>query len=470
MTKTQAKPELDYRAFLNRKSQLGGMSGFEPLWIPPSMFNFQESLTSWAIRKGRASIFADCGMGKSIMQLAWAENVVRKTNKPVLLVTPLAVCAQTIREGEKFGIECRRSSDGKAEKGITITNYERLEKFNPSDFVGTVCDESAVIKNMDGVRRGVVTEFVKKHPYRLLCTATPAPNDFVELGTSSEAVGDLGCMDMLLRFFKNDTKTLHIHGSKQGDFQRNQWRFKPHAEHDFWRWVCSWARACRKPSDLGFEDGKFRLPNLVTKEHRVKASIPSPDFLFEIPASSLREQREESRRSLPDRCEEVARIVDTEKPAICWCHLNDEADLLEKIVVGAVQISGSDEDEEKEEKFLDFIQGKFRVLVTKSKIAGFGLNLQHCAHMTFFPSYSYEQYYQSVRRCWRFGQTQDVNVDIVTTEGDSGVLKRLQKKSEQADRMFASLVRLMNNSMQIGIGSYGEKQERIPAWLSSTNN
>jgi hypothetical protein len=457
----------DYSTFIAKKSQLSAGVGFEPLWMPNSLFPFQQFMVEWAIRRGRGAMLEDCGLGKTFQQLVWAENVVRKENKPVLVATPLAVSPQTVREGDKFGIEARQSRDGKLSgPRIYVTNYEKLHLFDPNDFAGMVCDESAVMKNMESVMQGTITEFMRKLKYRLLCTATPAPNDYPELGTSSEALGDLGCMDMLLRFFKNDSKTLHIHGTKHGAFTKNQWRFKPHAQTDFWRWVCSWARALRKPSDVGFDDGEFRLPALITEEHLVKASRPAPGFLFELSATTMNEQREESRRSLPERCEKVASLVaDTGNPAICWVALNDEGDLIESLVPGSVQVSGSDRDEEKEEKFSAFSSGQIRVMVTKSKVAGYGMNWQHCAHMTFFPTYSYEQYYQSWRRCLRFGQKQDVKADIITTEGSSGIIKALRRKADQADAMFSNLVRLMNDSLKIGASAYGDKAEQLPAWI-----
>ena len=454
-----------YSDFLASKSQLGGRSGFAPVWMPDFLFDFQRALLDWSIRKGRASIFADCGLDKTPMQLVWAENVVRHTNKPVLIVTPLAVSAQTVREAGKFGIEVHQSRDGKVWPNITVTNYERLHYFTADDFSGIVCDESSVLKSFDGVRRAAVTEFMRRMPYRLLCTATAAPNDYVELGTSSEALGELGNMDMLARFFVCDAKSLHILGQKHGDFTKDRWRFKSHAESHFWRWVCSWARACRKPSDLGFSDGSFRLPELVTHETVVKATKPAPGMLFEKSAESMAEQREETRRTLPERCHAAAGLVNGADSAVVWCQLNDEGDLLEKLIPGAKQVTGSDSDEEKEETFAAFAAGHIPVLVTKPKIGGFGLNWQHCNRMTFFPSHSFEQYYQAVRRCWRFGQKRPVRVDVVTTEGGAGALASLKRKSEAADEMFAKLVSLMNNSLRVGRSAYGDKTEEVPSWL-----
>jgi hypothetical protein len=268
---------MNYLEFLERKSQLSGGSGFAPIWMPDFLFDFQQWLVEWSLERGRSAIFADCGLGKTPMQLVWAENVRRKTNKPVLIITPLAVSGQTVDEAEKFGIEAKVSRDGKVNSGITITNYERLHYFSSNDFQGVVCDESSAIKSFNGKHRALVTEFLRKMPYRLLCTATAAPNDYIELGTSSEALGEMGYTDMLNRFFKNDqsnTGTGRVFG------QGRQWRFKGHAETPFWRWVSSWARALRRPSDFGFDDSRFNLPALLEKEHIVKARTLAPGFLF----------------------------------------------------------------------------------------------------------------------------------------------------------------------------------------------
>lgn len=467
----------DYAAYLLRKAQLGTEDGFDPVYMPDWMFDFQSALTGWSLRGGRRAIFADCGTGKSPMQLVWSENVVRHTNKPVLIVTPLAVSHQTVREGAKFGLEVRRSDDGTIRPGINVTNYERLHLFNPADVVGTVCDESSAIKSFDGKRRLVVTEFMRRQPYRLLCTATAAPNDYIELGTSSEALGHLGHTDMLTRFFKNDNNTIDtksrwaasgstINGAVRHVRRDPGWRFKGHAEDGFWRWVASWARAMRRPSDLGFDDARFILPALVQNEHLVATRTVRPGMLFDVPAIGFHEEREEQRRTINERCERVAALVNgTGAPAVAWCHLNAEGDLLAKLIPDAVQVSGSDSDDAKERAFLDFAAGNTRVIVTKGKIAAYGLNWQHCAHMTFFPSHSYEQFYQGVRRCWRFGQDKSVVVDIVTTEGGREVMANLQRKALQADAMFSRLVAHMGDAMAIKSQTEYTTPVEVPAWL-----
>jgi hypothetical protein len=455
----------DYAQFLNKKSQIEGEHGFAPNWLPECLFDFQGALVDWSIRKGRAAIFADCGLGKTVIELVWGENVVRHTNGRVLLLTPLAVTHQIAAEAEKFSIRAAISRDGTPCPGITITNYEKLHLFTPSDFVGVICDESSILKSFDGATKQLVTEFMRKHRYRLLATATAAPNDFIELGTSSEALGYLGHMDMLNRFFKND-----LNNSAQGRMRGEviKWRLKGHAELPFWRWVCSWARAVRRPSDLGFDDSRFVLPPLIEREHMVEANELAPGMLFALPAVGLKEQREERRRTLTERCERVASLVNpTGQPALVWCHLNNESDLLEDLIPDALQVTGSMSDEDKESRLMAFASGDIRVLVTKPSIGAWGLNYQHCNHVTFFPSHSFEQYYQGVRRCWRFGQQRPVTVDIVTTEGERGVLENLQRKAAQADSMFANLVAEMNAAMVIDRASKFTGKLEVPSWLCS---
>lgn len=457
---------MSYEQFIASKSQLGGEFGFEPTWLPSFLFDFQASLVEWSLRKGRAAIFADCGLGKTPMQLVWAENVVRKTNRPVLILTPLAVSAQTVREADKFGVDCRRSTaiDGPR---VYVTNYEKLHHFDAADFAGVVCDESGILKSFDGETRKLITQFMRNCPHRLLCTATAAPNDYFELGTSSEALGYLGFMDMLARFFKNNRNNSSLGRAWQtSGGGAPQWRFRGHAERPFWRWVVSWARALRKPSDMGFADGRFQLPRLQEREHTVRAAKPRDGMLFSMPAVGLAEERAERRATLRERVEMASQlIVNTGQPAVAWCHLNDEGDLLEKSIPGSVQVSGRDSDEEKEEKFSAFASGQVRVLVTKPIIGAWGLNWQHCAHMTTFTGHSFEQYYQSVRRFWRFGQTRPVVVDHVLSDGEGRVLANLQRKAEQADRLFAELTDHVQEELAIVRGRTFDKSVEVPSWL-----
>ena len=458
-----------YGGFLAAKAQLASGDGFCPTFLPSQLEGFQGHLVEWSVRMGRCAVFADCGLGKTFMQLVWAENVVREADKPVLILAPLAVTQQTAREAIKFGIEAHVSLDGRLHPGINIANYERLHYFDPDDFAGVVCDESSILKSFNGERKAYITEFMRRVRYRLLCTATAAPNEYTELGTSSEALGYLGYMDMLTRFFRNNqSNSINPIVSRRRGQQLDdnaRWRFKGHAEDPFWKWVCSWARAVRKPSDLGFDDARFILPPIVEQQHLVDAGSLPTGKLFALPAVGLSEQREERRRTIKERCEHAASLVATGMPAIVWCHLNDEGDLLEKLIPDSIQVSGRDGDDEKEAKFLAFLDGQARVLVTKGRIGAWGLNFQHCAHCVTFPTHSFEEYYQSVRRCWRFGQDKPVTVDIVTTEGEKDILANLQRKAVAADRMFAGLVQHMNEAVALDRELKFNTKEEVPSWL-----
>lgn len=485
---TATEPASDYAAFLDRKTHAGAMSGFRPTFDCEKLFDFQRALVGWAVQIGRGAVLADCGLGKTPMQLAWAQNVVQHTNGRVLILTPLAVGAQTVAEGEKFGVACARSRDGawRDMDRIIVTNYEKLHLFSASDFAGVVCDESSILKHFRGVTQQQVTRWLTKVPYRLLATATAAPNDYIELGTSSEALGYLGYSDMLSRFFRQaEGTTFHrLHEmKKRHDInadaaladkmermsyrvgQTGQWRLKGHAVTPFWQWVASWARACRKPSDLGFSDDGFVLPPMTEREHVVIAKQPRAGMLFEIPATTLDEEREERRRTLGERVERAAALVAHDKPAVVWCHMNAEGNALERAIPSAIQIAGSDSDEAKEERYAAFQSGQARVLIIKPKIGAWGLNWQHCAHVVTFASHSYEQYYQSIRRCWRFGQQSPVTVDIIYTEGEQRVRENMSRKARAADYMFAELVTHMNAAMRVDRARHQETIE-VPTWLT----
>ena len=434
--------------------------GFAPVEIHDWLFDHQKLLVEYALRKGRAAIFADTGLGKTAMELAWSDNVVRHTGKPVLLVTPLAVARQIAEEAERFGVSASVNRDGAVAKSdITITNFENLHKFNASDFAGLCVDESSAIKNFDGKRREIVTDFCKGLQYRLLATATAAPNDFHELGTSSEALGYLGFRDMISTIFRMEQERDGL------GWGRTKYRFRGHAEKPFWQWVVSWARAIRKPSDIGCRDDGYILPQLKEIEHVVHNSTPRDGWLFSVPARGLREEREERRVTLRERCELAAHLVDGFEPAVVWCHLNDEGDLLEKLIPDAVQVKGSMNDEQKENYLHGFAKGKYRVLITKPKIGCWGLNWQHCNNVVTFPGHSFEQYYQAVRRCWRFGQKRPVAVNVVTTEGEAGVIANLKEKQLRAEQMFANLVECMNREIAIAARHDFNQKEELPKWL-----
>jgi hypothetical protein len=479
-------PDIQYATFLEAKRQVGCQHGFEPTFMPDWLFGFQQDLDDWAIRKGRAAILADCGLGKTPMQLVWAVNVHRHTGKPVLVLTPLAVANQTLREAQKFDIEAGISREGRHTTPIVITNYERLHHFSPDDFGGVVCDESSILKSFTGTRRKQITRFMAKMSYRLLCTATAAPNDYVELGTSSEALGELNYSEMLKRFFwqlddkgqrreqrlQDEAETIIAHDPSY--FKKlayrvaqtiGQWRLKHHAVRPFWRWVASWARACRYPSDLGHSDEGFILPPLKETDHIIKVKTAPPGMLFTVPAFGMGEERNERRRTLKERCEYAADLVHSDRCAVVWCHMNAEGDMLEKIIPGAAQIKGVTPDERKVELYEAFASGQLRVLIIKPKIGAWGLNWQHCRHVVTFATHSYEQYYQSVRRCWRFGQTQPVNLDVIATEGECRVLANMRRKAEKATQMFEALIREMHEATRIDPGDEYTQSIRKPAWL-----
>jgi len=451
---------MNYKEFLNKKTHLSGEFGFEPVFIPDQMFDYQKALLSFAVKKGRSAIFADCGLGKTLIALAYCQNIVQKTGGRALIITPIAVGHQFVREGEKFGIQCAVSRDGRPAGDITITNYERLHKFDSSDYRGVVCDESSILKNLKGKTSKTVIQFLKKMEYRLCATATPAPNDPIELGTTSEAIGDMGAMDMLGKFFKNNEKSLHP------AFIGSKWTFKPHAEAHFWRWVASWARAIRKPSDLGFSDNGFELPPMGINRVVLKRSTPLPGMLFAVPAVGRQQELAERRVTIEERCNKVAEIVEAHDCSVTWGNLNDETDLLSQLIPGSVNIKGGAQDlDEREELLMAFTDGEIKRLITKPKIGAFGMNWQHCAHMTFFPDHSYEQFYQGTRRIWRFGQTRDVNIDVVMTDAQVRAYNNLLKKSEAADNMFTMLVEHMNNAERFrNILNYNNPVS-LPSWL-----
>ena len=450
---------MKYEEFLQQKKQDIGFYGFDYNYMNEGMFDFQKSLVEWALKKGRAAIFADTGLGKTLCELVWAENVIRQTNGRVLLLTPLAVSSQTEREAEKFGIEAKKSRNGEVRNNITITNYQQLGKFNPDDFEGIVCDESSILKGFTGQFRKDFTRFSNKMKFRLLATATPSPNDFIELGTASEALGELKYMDMITQFFRDTSN------DKNPQWSTPKYILKGHAEHNFWRWVVSWARAMKKPSDLGFSDELHKLPDLIEKEHVLRVTKPLPGRLFPEKARTLTQQKEERKMTLEERAEKTIELCDPYDINIVWGHYNYETDYLEKVMPNSVQISGADSDEQKEEKFNAFADKQIKNLIIKPKIGAQGLNWQHCNHMIFYPSHSYEQYYQGVRRCWRFGQIKPVIVDVVSTDGEAGIMQNIQRKAKDAERMFENLVSHMNNELRIENIEKEKTIKNLPKWL-----
>ena len=443
----------EYEIFIQSKRHLTGEFGFEPLYVPDMGFDFQNYIIEKAVRKGRMAIFADTGLGKTLMQIAIAYNIVKKTNKRVLILTPLAVAYQFILEAEKMGIEIHHSKDGKLKGKITVCNYERLHYFNSSDFECVILDESSILKNFDGKIKAEITSFIRKVPYRFLSTATPAPNDFIELGTSSEALGYMGYMDMLTKFFKNNQNSVDSNNRNIGE----KFYLKPHAENDFFTWVNSWSVMVRKPSDIGFSDERYDLPELIVKDYTVEnqslIDVNGQIQMFVPIAKTFTEVRHEQAQTVEKRCEKAA-ILATGKTSVYWCNLNREGDLLQELDPEAIQIKGGMNIDKKEEILIAFSQGDIKRLITKAKMTGFGLNWQHCNHTVYFPTWSYEQYYQAVRRFWRFGQTKDVYVDRVLSDGQERVVTALNQKMDKAVVLYENLTRSVN-------GVYHHKQNEF---------
>lgn len=423
----------DYQEFLKRKALSDPATGLVKLpQLNPALFDFQLDITGWALRRGRAAVFADCGMGKTPMQLEWARHIPGN----VLILAPLAVAAQTVREGEKFGVAVRYArSQSEVQPGITIANYEMLEHFDASYFTGIVLDESSILKSYDGKTRTAIIDTFRQTPFRLACTATPAPNDYMELGNHAEFLGVMSRVEMLSMFFVHDG----------GETQK--WRLKGHAEAEFWKWLASWAVCIRKPSDLGYDDGDFTLPDLVMHQITVKIDIPSDGFLFPVEASTLQERLQARRDTIAERIAHCATVVNsTDEPFLVWCNLNDESAGLKSAIPGAVEVKGADSNDHKEKAMLGFTAGDVRCLVTKPSIAGFGMNWQHCNNMAFVGlSDSYEQFYQAVRRCWRFGQKNPVNVYVITAETEGAVVANIKRKEADAMKMAENMVEHMKD-------------------------
>ena len=435
---------MNYEEFIKSKKHLLGSFGFEPNYIPSMAFDFQREIITRAVKKGRIAVFADTGLGKTLIQLSIAQNVVNHTKGKVLILTPLAVAFQFILEAEKMGItDIEYSKDGNHTKSIVICNYERLHYFNSEDFKGVVLDESSILKNFDGKIKNQITSFVKKLPYRFLSTATPSPNDFIELGTSSEALGYMGYMDMLGKFFKNNQGSI----AKQKRQIGEKYYLKPHAETSFFAWVNQWSIMIKMPSDIGYSNERYNLPKLINNTHIIKNNslldCKGQIQMFNVIAKSFQEVRHEQKQTIEDRCKKAVELAKG-KTSVYWVNLNDESSLIKQLDTEAVEILGSMSIEKKEKILLDFAQGKIKRIITKAKMTGMGLNWQHCNHSVFFPTYSYEQYYQAIRRFWRFGQKNEVTIDMVISDGQTRVLEALKQKTQKAIDLYENLTKNVN--------------------------
>jgi len=454
---------MEYIDFLEKKKHSAINYGFEPIYLNPYLFDFQKYITEYAIKKGRCAIFLDTGLGKTLIELTIAYNYVVKTNKPVLIITPLAVANQFLIEAAKFGIDdVEHTKNGKYTKKIVLINYERLHYVSSDDFDCVILDESSILKNFDGAIKQQVTTFLKKVKYRFLATATPSPNDYIELGTSSEALGYLGYVDMLTKFFKQNNNA--VDSLKAGE----KMYLKPHAENNFWQWVASWSISAKKPSNLGFSDDKFILPKLHEIETIIRNENPltinGQTRLFAQAAVGFKEVKQEAKATIMQRCEIAVDKARDHKISVYWCNLNNEADILLELDKSAIEVRGNMDIDKKEDILLNFSTGNIKKLVTKTSITAFGLNWQHCNHTTYFPTYSYEQYYQAIRRFWRFGQKYPVYVDLILSDGQERIMQSLLIKRDKAIKMFEKLTEHTNSDFTIKTKEFN-KQVTLPKFI-----
>lgn len=428
----------EYDQFVAAKRRKEVATGHSPGELNINLFDFQRAIVSWAVRRGRAAIFADTGLGKTLMQLSWADEVAKHNDGAVLILAPLAVSEQTIGQGRAFGIDVNRVPHGgtAGSTGIWITNYERMDSIDFASLTGVVLDESSILKSHDGKTRTALIDSCQGIPYRLSCTATPSPNDFMELGNQCEFLGVMSRTEMLATYFVNDT----------GD--TGTWRLKGWGASRFWEWMGTWAVVLRNPSDIGFDGSRYILPSPVYQEHVVETE-QSGD-LFARPAMTMTERRKAQRDSIEARCKALANVVnsDSSEPWLIWCHLNDEAEILQQLIPGSVNVQGSDKPETKATRMMDFSHGNLRVLISKPSICGFGMNWQHCARMAFVGlNDSFEQFYQAVRRCYRFGQKRNVEVHIFTAENEGQILANIKRKEQSHHEMSANMIEHMRDIM-----------------------
>lgn len=463
-----------YRQIIARKRIAADLEGLKS-WgdLPDGLFPHQVHGVEFALRAGRAALFYDTGLGKTAMSLSWAQQVISHTNKPCLMLAPLAVGPQHVREAARLGIEAEVIRDGSEATGckVYVLNYDRLDKVDPSQFGAVILDESSILKSFTGVTTRKLIESFARVPYRLACTATPAPNDHTELGTHAEFLGVMRRDEMLPIWFIHDSA------------DTGTWRVKGHAQDDFWRWVASWARCVSKPSDLGFDDSGFILPELVTHRHEVISDISSETGaekdgqarLFRIPEMSATSVHREKRFSMSNRadmiCDKV--MAENNEPWIVWCETNDEADALAARLPKdcTVEVRGQHSPDEKERKLIAFSQGEARIIITKPSIAGFGLNWQHCARQAFIGlSFSYESYYQAVRRSWRFGQKRPVHVHIACADTERTIYETVTRKAEDHGAMKRAMEKAMRNASQARkskVEYNPNKEATLPAWISA---
>jgi len=451
--------QMDYMTFLQQKIVKMEDSGFVAKNLNPLLFDFQKRIVEWSLKKGRSAVFAGCGLGKTAIQLEWARLVFERTQEPVIILAPLAVSHQTIQEAAKFKITNVHivQDQSQIKQGINITNYEKIHKFNAESFSGVVLDESSILKGLDSKTRALLTENFMRTPYKMACSATPAPNDFMELGSHSEFLNIMSRAEMLAMFFTHDGGNT------------SKWRLKGHSRHKFWEWVASWAVVVRTPSDIGYPDDGYILPSCEITTEIVKMERDE-GALFAIEAVSLNDQRASKRKSLADRVSKCAEMVNSSNDQwIVWCELNDESTALKNAIPDAVEVRGSDTNEHKESALIGFSEGKHRVIVTKPSIAGHGMNWQNCHNIAFCGlSHSYEQFYQAIRRCWRFGQQNPVNVHVVIGEKERPILDNVSRKEKDAEKLWEGVVAVMqgvvSDVMKKHVAEYAEKSATGSMW------
>lgn len=453
-----------YSQFIASKRHLYGDFGFEADWYPEIAFQFQNHVIGKSTKKGRIGIFGDTGLGKTLIACSVAYNIVRHENKPVLILTPIAVAFQFLSECEKIGIdEIEHTKNGKFSKKIVVCNYERLHLLNPDDFCAVMLDESGILKNFDGKIRDQIVAFIKRVKYRFLLTATPSPNDFIELGNSSEALGYMGYMDMLGKFFKSNQNSVDSNNRNIGE----KFYLKPHAERDFFAWVSQWSIMFKRPSDLGFSDDGYDLPPLNVNRHIINNEktwcINGQSSLFAMPAKTMTEVREEQKQTVTSRCEAAVNLA-SGKTSVYWCNLNEESSLLKTLDQEAIEIVGGMSIDKKEELLVAFANGEIKRIITKAKMTSMGLNWQHCNHTVFFPTWSYEQWYQALRRFWRFGQKYPVTCDMVISEGQQRVIDALEQKTKKAISLYENLVAAANMDFSFTAKEF-DKKIIIPGFL-----
>jgi hypothetical protein len=454
---------MKYQDFIKTKKTTIENCGFNPGKFHDLLFQFQKDISSWSIKKGKSAIWAGCGLGKTFMQISWAKQVADYTKRPVLILAPLAVSTQTIKEGKKINIDISLANDGI----IRINNYEQIHNIDCSIFAGIVLDESSILKNFAGKFKNKIIEAFHDTPYKLCCSATPSPNDFTEIGNHAEFLNICSRSEMLSAYFVHDS----------GETQK--WRLKGHAEKAFFEWLSTWAVMLEKPSNLGYPDDGFILPRLNIYQHTVKAKTDNMS-LFPAPARTMNERRQARKESLEDRCKLAAELSSkSDDPWLYWCDLNDEGRLLSELVENSVEVKGSDKSEIKERYMIGFSKGTYQKLITKPKIAQFGMNWQHCNNMVFVGlSDSFEAMYQSIRRCWRFGQTRPVNVHIIISEKEGNVLANIQDKDAKAKKMLNLMILCMNDLSKAEINNTSNQKNKyitnkkmeLPEWMSSINN